>query len=97
MHLLFKVKFWARREIIFCSKNTTKSHAIFLLGKVVHNSKNIQELVQIFGSNKNGGCFGALVSEMSFQKENEYFSFMKNIHLIILEIYQRNKVDRSLG
>ena len=66
-----------------------------------HGSKNIQELFQIFGSNKNGGCFGAQVSEMSFTGENEYYPFMKNIHLIILRIFQRTKVegevDRSLG
>ena len=34
-------------------------------------SKNIQALFQIFGSNQNGGCFGALVSEMSFRREIE--------------------------
>ena len=44
IHLLYKVQFCTRREIIFCSKNITKSHAIFLLGKVGHGSKNIQEL-----------------------------------------------------
>ena len=54
MHLLFKVKFWASRENIFRSKNTTKSHAIFLLGKVGHDAKNIQELFQIFVSKKMG-------------------------------------------
>ena len=79
--------------MIFYSKNITKIHAIFLLGKVCQGPKNIQELFQIFGSNKNEGCFGALVSEKSFREENEYFSFMKNIHLIILGIYQRNKVE----
>ena len=35
----------------------------FLLGKMCQGSKNIQELSQIFGSNKNEGCFGAQVSE----------------------------------
>ena len=69
--------------MIFYSKNIPKSGAIFLHGKVCQGSKNIQELSQIFLSKKNWGCFGAQVS--------------KNIHLIILEIYQRNKVDRSLG
>ena len=66
-----------------------------------HGSKNIQELFQIFGSKKNGGCFGALVSEMSFRGENEYIAFMKNIHLINVRIFQRTRgegeVDRSLG
>ena len=93
MHLMYKVQFWTRRGIIFCSKNITKSHAIFLLGKVCQGSKNIQELFQDFWSNKNEGCFGALVSEMSFREENEYFSFMKNIHLIILGIFQRNEIE----
>ena len=65
-----------------------------------HGSKNIQELFQIFWSNRHGGCFGALVSKIGFRRENEYFS-KKNIHLIILGIFQRNEiegeVDRSLG
>ena len=69
------------------SKNITKIQAIFLLGKVCKGSKNIQELFQIFRSKKNWGCFGAQVSELSFREKNEYFSFMKNIHLIILGIY----------
>ena len=79
--------------MVFYSKNITKSHAIFLLGKVCHGSKNIKDLFQIFGSKKNWGCFGAQVSESSFREENEYFSFVKNIHLIILGIYQRNIVE----
>ena len=83
--------------MIFYRKNIPKSHAIFLLREVGQGSKKIQELSQDFWSYKNWGCFGALVSEMNFQKENEYFSFMKNIHLIILRIDQRNKVDRPLG
>ena len=95
MHLLFKVKLWARREIIFCSKNTTKSHAIFLLGKVCQGPKNIQELFQIFGSNKNEGCFGAQVSEKGFKEENEYFFFMKNIHLIILGVFREIRLNEK--
>ena len=83
--------------MIFYRKNITKSHAILLLGKVCQGPKNIHELFQDFWSNKNEGCFGALVSEKSFREENEYFSFMKNIHLIILRIDQRNKEGRSLG
>ena len=83
--------------MIFYSKNITKSHAIFLLGKVCQGPKNIQDLSQIFGSNKNEGCLGAQVSKVSFRGENEYFSFRKNIHFIILGICGRNKVDRSLG
>ena len=87
--------------MIFYSKNITKSHAIFLTGKVCQGPKNIQDLSQIFGSKENWGCFGAQVSELNFREENEYFSFMKNIHLIILGIYQRDKVeweeDISLG
>jgi len=63
MHLQYKLEFWARREMIFYRKNITKSHAIFLLGKVCQGPKNIQDLSQIFGSNKNEGCFGAQVSE----------------------------------
>ena len=97
MYLLYKLEFWARREIIFYSKNIAKSQAIFLLDKVCQGPKNIQELFQIFGSNKNEGCFGAQVSEVSFRGENEYFSFRKNIHLLILGICWKNKVDRSLG
>ena len=72
-----------------------------MLGKVCQGPKNIQELSQIFRSIKNEGCFGAQVSEKGFREENEYFSFMKNIHLIIFGIYQRDKVewgvDRQLG
>ena len=93
MHLMYKVHFQFIREIIFYSKNITKSHAIFLLEKLCQGPKNIQELFQDFWSNKNEGFFGALVSEKSFTQENEYFPFMKNIHLIILGIYQRNKVE----
>ena len=52
MYLLYKLKFWARREMVFYSKNITKSHAIFLLGKVCQGPKNIQELSQIFRSIK---------------------------------------------
>ena len=63
--------------MIFYSKNITKSHAIFLLGKVGHASKNIHELFQKIWSYKNGGCFGALVSEISFRRENEYFIYEK--------------------
>ena len=87
--------------MIFYSKNIPNSHAIFLHGKVCEGSKNIQELFQILLGKKNWGCFGAQVSELNFREKNEYFSFMKNIHLIILGIYQRNNVelgvDRSLG
>ena len=97
MYLLYKLEFWARREMIFDIKIITKSEAIFLHGKVCQCSKNIQELFQIFLGKKNGCCFGAQVFELNFREKNEYFSFMKNIHLIILGIYQRNKVDRSLG
>ena len=79
--------------MIFYRKNITKCHAIFLLGMVCQGPKNIQELFPNFWSKKNGCCFGAQVSEKSFREENEYFSFMKNIHLIILGIYQRNKVE----
>ena len=93
MYLLYKVHFWSRSEKIFYSKNITKSDAIFLHGKVCQGSKNIHDLSQIFLSKKNGGCFGAQVSEVSFREENEYFSFMKNIHLIILGVYQRNIVE----
>ena len=74
---MYKLKFWARSEIIFYSKNITKSHAIFLLGKVCQGSKNIQELFQIFRSKKNWGCFGAQVSELNFKEENEYFLLSK--------------------
>ena len=73
--------------MIFCSQNITKSHAIFLPGKVGQGSTNIQELFQDFWSNKNEVCFGALVSEMSFRREIEYFSFMKNIHLTTLGFF----------
>ena len=97
MYLLWKLPFLTRTGKIFYSKNIPKSDAIFLHGKVCQGSKNIQELFQIFLGKKNWGCFGAQVSELNFREKNEYFSFMKNIHLIILEIYQRNKVDRSLG
>ena len=97
MHLLYKMHFWSRSEKIFYSKNITKSDAIFLHGNVCQGSKNIQELFQIFLGKKNWGCFGAQVSELNFRGKNEYFSFMKNIHLIILRIDQRNKVDRPLG
>ena len=76
MHLLYKVHFWSRMEMIFYSKNITKSDAIFLHGKVCQGSKNIQELFQIFVGKKNGGCFGAQVSELNFREKNEYFSFM---------------------
>lgn len=34
MYLLYKLEFWARREMIFYSKNIIKSDAIFLHGKV---------------------------------------------------------------
>ena len=74
--------------MIFCSKNITKSHAIFLLGKVGHGSKNIQELFQNFRSDENGGCFGALVSEMSFREELEHFPFMKNIPWDLLGFFR---------
>ena len=77
MHLLYKVHFWARKEKIFRSKNITKSHAIFLLREVGQGSKKIQELSQDFWSYKNWGCFGALISEMRFKKENEYFHLQK--------------------
>ena len=87
MYLLYKLEFWARREMIFYSKNITKSDAIFLHGKVCQGSKNIQELFQIFLSKKSWAGFGAQVSELNFREKNEYFSFMKNIHLIILGIY----------
>ena len=97
MYLLYKLEVWARIEMIYYSKNIPKSGAIFLHGKVSHGSKNIYELSQIFLGKKNWGSFGAQVSELNFREKNEYFSFMKNIHLIILEIYPRNKVDRSLG
>ena len=97
MYLLYKLEVWARIEMIFYSKNIPKSGAIFLHGKVCQGSKNIHELYQIFLSKKNWGCFGAQVSELNFREKNEYFYFMKNIRLIILGIYQRNKVDRSLG
>ena len=63
--------------------------------------KNIQELCQIFWSIKNEGCFGAQVSELSFRKEIEYFSFMKNIPWTFVGVFQRRKdelgVDGSLG
>ena len=93
MYLLYKLEFWARREMIFYSKNITKSDAIFLHGKVCQGSKNIHELFQIFLGKKNWGCFGAQVSELNFREKNEYFSFMKNIHLIILGIFQRNEIE----
>ena len=95
MYLLYKLEFWVRIKMIFYSKNISKSGAIFLHGKVCLGYKNIHDLSQIFLSKKNWGCFGAQVSEVS--SENEYFSFMKNIHLIILRIDQRNKADRPLG
>ena len=79
--------------MIFYSKNITKIHATFLTGKVCLGPKNIRDLSQIFWSKDNWGCFGAQVSEKSFREENEYFSFMKNIHLIILGIYQSNNVE----
>ena len=79
--------------MIFCSKNITKSHAIFLLGEVGQGSKNIQELSQDFWSNKNEGCFGALVSKMSFRREIEYFSFMKNIHWAILGFFREMRLN----
>ena len=79
------------------TKILQKSDAIFLQGKVCQGSKNIQELFQIFLGKKNWGCFGAQVSELNFREKNEYFSFMKNIYLIILGIYQRNKEYSSLG
>ena len=77
MHLLYKVHFWARKEKIFCSKNITKSHAIFLLREVGQGSKKIQELSQDFWSYKNWGCFGALISEISFQKKMNIFTYEK--------------------
>ena len=84
--------------MIFCRKNITKSHTIFLLREVGHGSKNIQELSQDFWSNKNEGCFGALVSEMSFRKEFEYFSFMKNIPWAILGFFREIKLnERWMG
>ena len=95
MHLLYKVQFWTRREIIFCRKNITKSHAIILLGKAGHGSKNIQELFQNFWSDRNGGCFGALVSEIGLRRENEYFSFRKNIHLVILGIFREMRLKEK--
>ena len=49
MHLLFKVKFWARREIIFCSKNTTTSHAIFCLGRWAMVQRIFRNYFRIFG------------------------------------------------
>ena len=97
MHLLYKVHFWSRSEKIFYSKNIRKSDAIFLHGKVCQVPKNIHELSQIFLSKKNWGCFGAQGSEVSFREGNEYFSFKKKIHLIILGICWNNKVDRLLG
>ena len=84
---MYNVHFWSRREMIFYSKNITKSHAIFLLGEVGQGSNNIRELFQEFWSNKNEGFFGAQVSELSFTEENEYFSFMKNIPWVILGFF----------
>ena len=55
--------------------------------------KNIQELFQDFWSNKNEGCFGALVSEMSFRIEIEYLSFMKNIHLTTLGFFREMRLN----
>ena len=79
--------------MIFCSQNITKIHAIFLLGEVGQGSMNIQELFQDFWSNKNEGCFGALVSGMSFRREIEYFSFMKNIPWVSFGIFRERKLS----
>ena len=56
-------------------------------------TKNIQELFQEFWSNKNEGCFGALVSEMSFGEDFEYFSVMKKYSWSHLGIFQRKKIE----
>ena len=73
IHLLCKVHFEVRTEIIFCSKNIPKSYAIFLLRMAGQGSKNIWEFSRDFWSNKNEGCFGAQVSKLSFREEIEYF------------------------
>ena len=87
--------------MIFCSKNTTKIYAIFLLRKVPYGSKNIWEFSQDFWSHKTRGCCGAYFSEVIFREENEYFSFMKNIPWAFVGVFQRRKgeleVDGSLG
>ena len=87
--------------MIFCRKNITKIYAIFLLRKVPEGSKNICEFIQDFWSKKSRGCFGAFFSEVIFREENEYFSFIKNIHWAFVGVLKRRKgeleVDGSLG
>ena len=87
--------------MIFCSKNISKSYAIFLPREVCQGPKNISEFSEDFRSKKNEGCFGAQVSELNFREENEHFYFMKNIPWAFIGVFQRRKseleVDGSLG
>ena len=61
-----------------------KSDEIFLLREVPQGPQDICELSQNFLSHKNQGCLGVNRSGLGFLRENEYFSFKKNIPKVIL-------------